>query len=73
MQKTIASAILAKCNKGADISARNKGFTMHLREYTAMTKSSSGATESVTVVAFSTEDAKNRLVRMGYHSVLWVV
>lgn len=46
---------------------------MHLREYTAMTKSSSGATESVTVVAFSTEDAKNRLVRMGYHSVLWVV
>lgn len=43
-----------------------------MREYTAMTEDRRGGTQAVVVRANSVEDARERLVRMGYFRILWV-
>lgn len=44
-----------------------------MREFTAMTQSAKGGTQAVTVDAFDAADAESRLLKMGYHKVLWVL
>lgn len=47
--------------------------TSSYREFTAMTRCAKGGTEAVTVNACSDADARERLLKMGYHEVLWVL
>lgn len=43
------------------------------REFTAMTQSKNGGTQTVIIEAFSADEARAALLRLGYHAVLWIL
>lgn len=46
---------------------------MNTTEFTAMTQTRNGGTQAVTISAYSAEDARAKLLRLGYRTVLWVL
>lgn len=44
-----------------------------MREFTVMTRSAKGGTESVTITAADEADAREKILKLGYHEVVWVL
>ena len=44
-----------------------------MREFVAMTQDANGGTQAVTVIAYTEEEARKKLMKMGYYQVLWII
>lgn len=44
-----------------------------MREFVAMTRNEKGGTEAVTINAFTEAEAREKLLKMGYYEVLWIL
>lgn len=44
-----------------------------MREFTAMIRDAKGGTQTVTVKAYSEAEARRKLDRLGYASIVWIL